>query len=127
MHSFVIDADGKLYVVLATATNSCQVRNRTRDSPGISPCVELTNRGGIWRYDANKLGQKFSPLERYATGIRNAEGIALDAGGKQVWATQHGRDQLYQNWPALYKPVEEATQPAEELLKVQEGGDYGWP
>jgi glucose/arabinose dehydrogenase/mono/diheme cytochrome c family protein len=127
MHSFVIDADGKLYVVLATATNSCQVRNRTRDSPGISPCVELTTRGGIWRYDANKLGQKFSPLERYATGIRNAEGIALDAGGRQVWATQHGRDQLYQNWPALYKPVEEATQPAEELLKVQEGGDYGWP
>ena len=43
MHPFVIDADGKLYVDLATATNSCQVRNRTRDSPGISPCVELTD------------------------------------------------------------------------------------
>ncbi len=127
MHPFVIDADGSLYVDLASATNSCQVRNRTRDSPGISPCVELTTRGGIWRYDANKLGQKFSPAERYATGIRNAEGIALDASGKELWATQHGRDQLYQNWPALYKPVEEATQPAEELLKVREGGDYGWP
>lgn len=127
MHPFVIDADGNLYVDLASATNSCQERNRARNSPGISPCVELNTRGGIWRYDANKLGQKFSPAERYATGIRNADGIALDASGKQVWATQHGRDQLYHSWPALYKPVEEATQPAEELLKVREGGDYGWP
>jgi hypothetical protein len=30
-------------------------------------------------------------------------------------------------WPSLYKPEEEATQPAEELLHVREGGDYGWP
>jgi len=127
MHPFAIDADGALYVDVASATNACQERNRAPASRGISPCRELETRGGIWRYDANRTGQKFSPAERYATGIRNADGITLDASGRGLYATQHGRDQLRQNWPALYKPEEEATQPAEELLRVREGGDYGWP
>jgi glucose/arabinose dehydrogenase/mono/diheme cytochrome c family protein len=127
MHPFVIDADGVLYVDVASATNACQEANRQLKSPGIKPCVELETRGGIWRYDANRTGQTFSPAERYATGIRNADGIAVEAGGHGVWATQHGRDQLHQNWPSLYKPEEEATQPAEELLHVKQGGDYGWP
>ena len=43
------------------------------------------------------------------------------------FVTQHGRDQLHANWPALYKPSEEATLPAEELLLLKSGGDYGWP
>ena len=127
MHPFVIDADGVLYVDVASATNSCQERNRQFDSSGIKPCTELETRGGIWIYDANKTGQRFSPAERYATGIRNADGIAVAPGGHGIYATQHGRDQLHQNFPALYKPEEEATQPAEELLRVRKGGDYGWP
>jgi glucose/arabinose dehydrogenase/mono/diheme cytochrome c family protein len=127
MHPFVIDADGMLYVDVASATNACQQRNRQRGAAGITPCVELETRGGIWRYDANKTGQRFSPADRYATGIRNADGIAVAAGGHGIYATQHGRDQLHDNWPALYKPEEEATQPAEELLHVKQGGDYGWP
>jgi mono/diheme cytochrome c family protein len=127
MHPFVIDADGLLYVDVASATNSCQKRNRQLRSPGITPCTELNTRGGIWRFHADQAGQKFSPAERYATGIRNADGISLDGSGRGVWATQHGRDQLHQNWPALYKPEEEATLPAEELLRIRQGGDYGWP
>jgi glucose/arabinose dehydrogenase/mono/diheme cytochrome c family protein len=127
MHPFVIDTDGLLYVDVASATNSCQVRNRQLKSPGITPCIELETRGGIWRYDANRTNQSFSPAARYATGIRNADGIAVAASGHGIYATQHGRDQLRMNWPALYKPEEEATQPAEELLHVRQGGDYGWP
>jgi glucose/arabinose dehydrogenase/mono/diheme cytochrome c family protein len=127
MHGMVIDPDGALYVEMGSATNACQKRNRKEHSPGLQPCTELETRGGIWRYDANKLNQKFSPAERYATGIRNPEGLALDAGGHALYATQHGRDQLHANWPELYKPEEEATQPAEELLRIAPGGDYGWP
>jgi glucose/arabinose dehydrogenase/mono/diheme cytochrome c family protein len=127
MHPFVIDADGVLYIDVASATNSCQARNRQLRSPGLNPCTELSGRGGIWRYSASKTGQKFSPAQRYATGIRNADGIALDGSGRGLYATQHGRDQLHENWPQLYKPQEEATQPAEELLRISEGGDYGWP
>jgi glucose/arabinose dehydrogenase/mono/diheme cytochrome c family protein len=126
MHPFIIDGQGAMYVDVASATNSCQVKNRTLKSPGIDPCVELETRGGIWRYDANKTNQTFSRAERFATGIRNGEGFAIDAGGR-VFVTQHGRDQLHTNWPDLYKPDEEATLPAEEVVLLKQGGDYGWP
>jgi glucose/arabinose dehydrogenase/cytochrome c5 len=126
MHPFIIDAQGSLFVDVASATNSCQLKNRTLQSPGADPCTELETRGGVWRYDANKSDQHFSRAERFATGIRNAEGYAIDADGR-MFATQHGRDQLHSNWPALFKPEQEATLPAEEVLLLKQGGDYGWP
>jgi len=126
MHPFLINTEGSMFVDVATATNSCQVKNRTFKSPGIDPCVELETRGGIWRYDANKTGQTFSKAERFATGIRNGEGFAIDASGR-MFVTQHGRDQLHTNWPDFYQPDQEATLPAEEVLLLKAGGDYGWP
>jgi glucose/arabinose dehydrogenase len=126
MHPFVIDATGNIYMDVGTATNACQFKNRVLESPGHKPCTELRTRGGIWRYDANKTNQKFSPAERYATGIRNAVGIAFDPGG-QLYSTQHGRDQLFDNWPKLYTADQGQNLPAEELLKIEQGGDYGWP
>jgi glucose/arabinose dehydrogenase/cytochrome c5 len=126
MHPFIINAEGLMYVDVASATNSCQLKNRTLKSPGANPCTELETRGGIWRYDANKTNQTFSTAERFATGIRNAEGFAIDSSGR-VFVTQHGRDQLHANWPDLYKPDQEATLPSEELLLLKPKGDYGWP
>jgi glucose/arabinose dehydrogenase/mono/diheme cytochrome c family protein len=126
MHPFIIDAEGTMYVDVATATNSCQQKNRVAKSPGLKPCTELETRGGVWRFDANKTNQAFSPDERFATGIRNAEGFVIESSG-QVLVTQHGRDQLHMNWPDVYKPDQEATLPAEELLLLKAHGDYGWP
>ena len=126
MHPFIIDSKGSMFIDVATATNACQLQNRQPGSPGHQPCSELETRGGIWRYDANRTDQTFSPAARYATGIRNAEGFAFDASGR-LFVTQQGRDQLHANWPNLYKPTEEATLPAEEVLLLKPGGDYGWP
>jgi len=126
MHPFVIDEKGSMYVDVASATNACQQKNRTPHSPGIDPCTELETRGGVWLYEANKTNQTFSPAGRFATGIRNGEGFAIDATGR-IFVTQHGRDQLYTNWPELYKPDQEATLPAEEVLLMKKSGDYGWP
>ncbi len=97
MHPFVIDAQGNMYVDMGSATNSCQSENRMPNVPGNNPCTELETRGGTWRYDANKLDQHFSPAERFATGIRNGEGFSFDSAGR-IYATQHGRDQLGENW-----------------------------
>jgi glucose/arabinose dehydrogenase/cytochrome c5 len=128
MHPFAIDANGDLYVDVASATNSCQEKNRTLKSPGKQPCTELETRGGVWRYDAKKTNQVFSPAERYATGIRNGEGFGVDALGHRIFVTQHGRDQLHTNWPDVIKDAEqEATLPSEEVLLLKQGGDYGWP
>jgi len=127
MHPFAIDADGNMYVDVATATNACQAVNRTPGSRGIDPCTELQTRGGVWHFDANSTNQAFSPAARYASGIRNAEGYGIDATGHRIYVTQHGRDQLHTNWPDLYKAEQEATLPAEEIVLLRQGGDYGWP
>jgi glucose/arabinose dehydrogenase/mono/diheme cytochrome c family protein len=126
MHPFAIDAQGALYVDSGSATNSCQVENRMPNSAGIRPCTELETRAGIWRYDANQTGQHFSAAQRFATGLRNGEGIDFDSAGR-ILATQHGRDQLGQNWSKLYTPQQGADEPAEELVQLERGADYGWP
>lgn len=126
MHSIAIDSAGHMYVDLGSATNSCQLKNRTLESPGHQPCTELATRGGVWMYDANRTGQHFSPRERFATGIRNAVGLTIGPDGGP-WSTQHGRDQLHDNWPKLYTQQQGEDLPAEEMLKLEKGADYGWP
>jgi glucose/arabinose dehydrogenase len=126
MHPIAIDSQGNLYVDLGSATNSCQSQNRMPNVPGNNPCTELETLAGTWRYDANKLDQHFSSAERFVTGLRNGEGISFDSAGR-IFATQHGRDQLGQNWPRLYTLKQNANLPAEELLQLRQGADFGWP
>jgi glucose/arabinose dehydrogenase/mono/diheme cytochrome c family protein len=126
MHPFIVDAQGQIYVDVASATNSCQIDNRMPNSPGHDPCTELEMRGGIWRYDANKTGQHYSAAERYVTGLRNGEGFGFDSAGR-LFVTQHGRDQLAQNFPKLYTPKQSADLPAEEIVLMRQGADYAWP
>jgi glucose/arabinose dehydrogenase len=75
MHPFIISEEGSMYVDVATATNSCQPKNRQPNIPGANPCTELETRGGIWRYDANKTNQTFSPADRFATGYAMAKAL----------------------------------------------------
>ena len=126
MHPFAIDGQGKLFVSMGSATNACEVQNRMPHSPGNDPCTELETRGGIWRYDANKADQIFSPKQRLATGIRNGEGFDFDTSGR-LYVTQHGRDQLHEDWPELYTAQQGFELPSEEVVVLKEGGDYGWP
>jgi len=125
--NFAIGSDGALYLNVGSATNSCQKKDRANESMGIDPCTELGTRAGIWKYDANKANQKFSAKERFATGIRNGMGIALGPDGK-LYSTQHGRDQFLANWPKIFpSPAYSADNPAEELMQVNQGDDFGWP
>ncbi|MGE5721445.1 MAG: PQQ-dependent sugar dehydrogenase [Sphingomonadales bacterium] len=126
MHPFVIGPKGELFVNSGSATNACQLENRMPGSPGHQPCDEKLTRAGIWHYDANKTGQVFSAAERYVSGIRNSGGQAFDADGR-LFATQHGRDQLAQNWPRFYNQKQGAELPAEEMIELKAGADYGWP
>jgi glucose/arabinose dehydrogenase len=90
--------------------------------------VELERRAGIWKYSADKQDQQFTPAERYATGIRNAVGLTVEPGTGKVFTTQHGRDQLFQNWGSKGYTVEQSAElPAEEFMEVNQGDDFGWP
>jgi glucose/arabinose dehydrogenase len=125
--NFAIGSDGALYLNVGSATNSCQQKDRANESPGVDPCTELQTRAGIWKFDANKSNQRFTPAARYATGIRNGMGIAFGPDGK-LYATQHGRDQLHDNWPKVFPTTKyQAENPGEELMQVNQGDDFGWP
>jgi glucose/arabinose dehydrogenase len=125
--NLAISPRGDLFVNVGSATNSCQQKDRALASPGVDPCVELRTRAGIWRFDASRTGQRFSPDARYATGIRNAMGLTVGPDG-QLYATQHGRDQLHDNWPKVFPTTGyQAENPGEELLQVNQGDDFGWP
>jgi glucose/arabinose dehydrogenase len=124
-HNFVLDGRGALFVNVGSLTNSCQQKDRANRSPGADPCTELQTRAGIWRYDANRTGQRFSPAERYATGLRNALGMTVSQRDGGLYASVHGRDQLSANWG--FTDEQNAEKPSEVLVRVERGGDYGWP
>lgn len=126
MHPMIIDVKGNLFVSMGSATNTCETKNRMPHAKGHEPCTELETRAGVWRYDANKRDQAFSPEARYASGIRNGEGFDFDAEGR-LYVTQHGRDQLHENWPELYTQQQGFDLPAEEVMILKEGASYGWP
>ena len=129
--TFTIDRAGNLYVNFGTATNSCQASDRQKESAGHQPCEEVEIRGGIWKFDSRKLHQKPSPENHFARGIRNAVGIAMSPMDGKLWTTRHGRDGLggekegAGQWPESVHY--NAENPAEELLQVNKGDDFGWP
>jgi glucose/arabinose dehydrogenase len=127
MHPFVITSDGALYVNSGSISNSCQEKDRTLESPGVSPCPELPLHAGIWRYDAGRTGQTFSPAERYATGTRNVVALALNPADGALYATLHGRDGLGPHWPKLYTTEQNNELPAEVFARIDRGDDFGWP
>ena len=119
MHPFVIDADGHLYVHVATATNSCQFRIARR-SPGIDPCEELKTRGGIWRFDAERPARYSFTRRALRHRHPQCRGHSLDDSRPECAHTARARPAA-PNWPELYKPEEEATLPAEELIRIWRG------
>jgi glucose/arabinose dehydrogenase len=122
--SIAMGPDGRLYVNIGSPTNSCQAPDRQPGVPGQDPCPDLESRAGIWVFDANRAGQTQADGERFATGIRNAVAIGFSGDG-QLYAVQHGRDNLAQNWE--YTQEASAEKPAEELFRVDQGDDFGWP
>jgi glucose/arabinose dehydrogenase len=125
--SLAVGGDGQLYVNIGAPSNSCQVVDRTPESPGQDPCPLLDIAGGIWRFDPRRGGQTQQDGQRFATGLRNAVALAVDPSTGSLFAAQHGRDQLAANWPKLYTEALSAELPAEVVFRLEAGGDYGWP
>lgn len=121
------DGKGHMFVSWGIGTNSCQIENRRPGSPGINPCPDMVDHGGIWMFDENKLNQKQSDGTRYATGMRSIVGMAWDYDTESLYAVHHGRDDFRLLWPEFYSPWKSAMLPADELFKVDKGFDGGFP
>ncbi|MEJ7812159.1 MAG: hypothetical protein WKG32_17225 [Gemmatimonadaceae bacterium] len=116
-----------VYVNIGSATNSCQVVDRTLHSPGIDPCPELGFRAGVWRFSTERFGQQERDGQHFATGLRNMVPLALNPFNSRLYGVQHGRDRLNEDWPEFFTTQEGADLPAEELVRIPEGYDNGWP
>jgi glucose/arabinose dehydrogenase len=125
--SFTFDESGHLFVNVGAPSNACQEKDRQPGAPGQDPCPLLETHGGIWRYQADQLGQTHQASQRYATGLRNCVALKWSPTTQSLYAVQHGRDQLGQLWPDLYTEEVSAILPAEELVQIDFGDDFGWP
>jgi glucose/arabinose dehydrogenase len=89
-------AGTKMYVTVGSSNN---------DSPESDP-----RRAAISEYNPDGSGQRI-----FASGLRNAVGIAWEPKTGKLWATVNERDELGDNLPPDY------------FTSVQDGGFYGWP
>ena len=119
------DGRGGVYVNVGAPSNACQVPDRQPKVAGQDPCRLLEVAGGIWRFDENKLGQKQADGKRYATGLRQMIGLTWH--DNSLWAVMHNRDGLDTMWPGQFTAEQNAEWPAEYLVKVSDGADFGWP
>jgi len=124
---FTLDNNGNIYVTIGAYSNACQVKDRTKGSPGINPCPILDSAGGIWKFSAEKPNQTYGDGERYATGLRNEMGICWNNDVNELYVMQHGRDQLYDLFPNLYTARQSAELPAECMYLLHKGDNAGWP
>jgi glucose/arabinose dehydrogenase len=124
--SIAIGRDDDLYVNFGSRTNACQAEDRQPGSLGIDPCVELDVRSGIWKFEAGEKNQRPSKSDRFATGLRNTVAIHF-AGDGRLYGAQHGRDNLSSNWGNSFTAEANAEKPAEIVVRIESGDNYGWP
>lgn len=125
--SIALDNAGNIYVNIGAPSNSCQIKDREKGSLGQDPCPLLDSSAGIWQFKADKLNQSYAEGVRYATGIRNVVGLDWNNEVNELFAMQHGRDGLFQMFPELYNAEQSSEIPAEEMLLVKKGANFGWP
>ena len=93
--------DGRLLISAGSTCNVCE-----EDDP---------RRAAITSYDS-PVGQDSLTGEKiYASGLRNAVGLAIHPQTGELWVNNNGRDLLGDD------------SPPETVYIVKEGGDYGWP
>ena len=89
--------DGRMAVSMGSSCNVCVESDKRR--------------AGILVYDGGDgAGERM-----FATGLRNAVGLAVDPRRGTLWATNNGRDWLGDDVPP------------DTLQAVREGDDFGWP
>ena len=113
--------DGSLFVNMGSVTDAC--RNDAQQLP--MPCPERTGaapRAAVWRLQLRaKPAPGQSPVERfapYAVGLRNSMALAVLPDGPakgSLWQGENGID------------YGDPKEPPEELNRLTEGSDHGWP
>jgi glucose/arabinose dehydrogenase len=126
-HAIAFDGKGDMFVSLDGGGNICTDPKAPKDAKpvGLKPCPNLETKGGIWRFDAAKPGQKFADGAHFATGIRSM--TSLDwRGGDSLYGAVHGRDGTAKTWPDLVSAADDDAI-GDEMFRITNGTDLGWP
>jgi len=97
--TIVFGADSAMYVAVGSTCNLC--------------VEQSTDRAAVLRFNEDGSGKRV-----YASGLRNAVGLAVEPTTGALWASQNERDNL---------PPDHENLPPEEINILTDGGDYGWP
>lgn len=126
--ALAFDDSGHLYLTVPGSGNTCVPKDTPRNAQakGLMPCPDLATEAGIWRFSASKLDQKFADGEHFATGIRDTNALAWSADAKALYVVTYGRDGAESTWPSLIS-AEDGEHIADEMFKVSQGTDMGWP
>ncbi|HEU5348759.1 MAG TPA: PQQ-dependent sugar dehydrogenase [Ktedonobacterales bacterium] len=92
----LIGPDGNLYVSIGSSCNVCDESD--------------PHRASVWVYRADGSGG-----QRYARGLRNAVGMAVNPITHEIWVTDNGRDLMGDDTPP------------ETIYALRAGANYGWP
>ena len=125
--SIALDGKGNIYVNIGAYSNACQMKDRTKGSPGMKPCPILDSAGGIWMFKDDKADQTYGDGTRYATGLRNVVGLDWNTATNSLFVMQHGRDQLHDLFPEIWDTKQSAELPAECMYELHKGSNCGWP
>ena len=126
--AFAFDDAASIYVNVGAPSNSCMEQSRTPGSPGEQPCTQLVRQASVWRFEADRPGQtQETDGHQFVKGTRNIVAIAWDPGSGAVYAAQHGRDALATLFDIHYDNEASAELPSEELFRLQDGANFGWP
>ena len=97
--TIVFGADSAMYVSVGSSCNLC--------------IEQSTDRAAVLRFAEDGSGERV-----FASGLRNAVGLAVEPQTGALWAAQNERD---------YLPPNHEDLPPEEINILTDGGDYGWP
>jgi glucose/arabinose dehydrogenase len=111
------DGKGGLYVTAGASSNICLDPAAPKGAPplGLKPCPSLETRSGVWRFDAEKSGQKFpTDGEQIATGLRDMMAVDWSRELNGFYGVMQGRN-------------DRIDTVSEELHRIDRGANLGWP
>jgi glucose/arabinose dehydrogenase len=97
--TIVFGPDGAMYVAVGSTCNLC--------------VEQSSDRAAVLRFNEDGSGKRV-----FASGLRNAVGLAFEPTTGALWASQNERDNLQPDHEDL---------PPEEINILTDGGNYGWP
>ncbi len=125
--SFAFDDEGRMLVEIGSPANVLAENDGRLGAKGLDATVFLKTHGGFWRFDPNKLNQTLADGYHFSTGHRHSLALAWQPVAKEFFMAMMGRDRLNDVAPDYYDALDNAERVSEEMHRLRDGVNLGWP